>query len=580
MRTIAPVLSFLLFALWLASPAGADGDVRLPDVTVVASPGYPEGLHAFLPERQAPKPLAWPLPEGPLLVLGLPDEDPTAFALATMWGILPPDGDLHGGYVRVAWHDGHRPLAVILGADAAALYAARFELETTTTPTGGPPSTDFTKPPAPGVLQVEGRWHHTRPHYRVRAVLPIAEMTEGLLETLVAGRANQAWIYPTEETAPQVTDLLPKLRRYGIEPVLVVPMVGPDALAPERAARRDADGVRRFILYPWNVPVAAARVSAVGEALRATGPVDEIIVIGEDLSIAGTSRVTDSAGARAACRTRAGPPTYFLEDWAWRSRTPVPSRPRGRPLAFGRRLAGIVAWDGPGLEAILQDAWDGPTDAPDAWEAHLLPLLPSGATNGRAFLREARTRLAKAAKATYGAVPWMAPLADLLTRRLAHVPEDAILVPRVPARITPDGILDEAAWRWAARFSVTRADGTPLEMLAVADGKRLAVAFRAPSDLAEATFWIGPPASDASGLYSAFGGRVEGSESKHGVFRRTQAGVLRRTATGVVWEGVLDHFDLEGDAHPTRVFGLRAYVKDARNGELLTQQLATLVLVP
>jgi hypothetical protein len=130
----------------------------------------------------------------------------------------------------------------------------------------------------------------------------------------------------------------------------------------------------------------------------------------------------------------------------------------------------------------------------------------------------------------------------------------------------------EPAWRWAARFDVEREDGAPLEMLVVADGKRLAVAFRAPPGLEEALFELVHPGYEPHHFVLGFGGRVGTRGTGHGVYRRT--------ADGITWEGVLDHFDLDGEAHPTRAFDLRARLRDRERGALRTQHLATFVLVP
>ena len=92
-------------------------------------------------------------------------------------------------------------------------------------------------------------------------------------------------------------------------------------------------------------------------------------------------------------------------------------------------------------------------------------------------------------------------------------------------------------------------------MLAVADGHRLALAVRARPELGRPAIEIGGTGPGAPSH------RVTG---------------WRGGAEGRAWECVLDHFDLEGDAHPARVFVLRT----PRNGEEPARRLATLVLGP
>ena len=103
------------------------GFLDLTNATVLASPGYPAAIRSTLP--RTPKPVTWPLPDGPVLVLGLPGQDDVALAVMEAFGLLEDPEDLRGGYDLWAWDAGGRPIVVLLAADAAAMFAARFEFE-------------------------------------------------------------------------------------------------------------------------------------------------------------------------------------------------------------------------------------------------------------------------------------------------------------------------------------------------------------------------------------------------------------------------------------------------------------------
>src|SRR5262245_59119245 len=118
-----------LLLLLVSAPAAAEDEAPLDlgAARVLASPGMPKALERFLPPGRPVERLVRPLPDGPLLVLGLPRTDPVADALIRE---LDLPGDLRGGWSVCARKDRGRTLVVLLGADPAALYAARFELET------------------------------------------------------------------------------------------------------------------------------------------------------------------------------------------------------------------------------------------------------------------------------------------------------------------------------------------------------------------------------------------------------------------------------------------------------------------
>ena len=571
MRCAVLVLGCLLLAPGTWATAGEEtGFVDLGGATVLASPGTPEGLHPFLPGGRAPQRLAWPLPDGPVLVLGLPGSDPAARDLAFFWDLLAPGEDLHGGFLVAAWHDGTRPIGVILADDAAALYAARFALEAAPA-LQGMPMPDFTKPPAEATLRIRRGRRVTRPQFRIRAYHPKAATPESVLAA-IAGRANRFWFHARD--GERAAAELPRLVRHGIAPCVVLAAGSQPPRDLERRLapwfRRD---VRHVVLSPAGFDVQVDDIERHVDHLRATFDLREIAILDPRIRVPATlgtwlpelldwRRLTAD---RIRAATAEGP-VLFLDGWARVARSPIPSRPRGRPPELGRLVEGVVVLSGPGAVGVLEDAWARGAEQRAEWEIVLLPLLPRGDDEPRAFLERTAKQLAALDVPTRRAVDWLDPLLGRVRSSLDELHARAVLVPRAPAPVRLDGALDEPVWGYARTFAFplpADAKSRSGTLLAVSNGRDLHVALRLPEDL--------PP------LRLVLGCSATGPAPGAGIgdAARPDVGAMRRTDTTRTWEGVLGHFELAGDAHPTRVFHLWHQPKEGK-----PQRLGSLVLGP
>lgn len=247
-RAPIPLLITLVFTL-LALPAGARAEdepgeamgapartMLLGAARVLASPGTPGVLHEVLPGRGEPARLTWPLPDDPVVVLGLPHHDEVAQQVADAFQI--DTDDLDGGYRIVAWRDGRRPMVVIMAADASALAAARFEFDAAASMAMAAPdmrSLDFKKPNQEAGVAVERGVRVVRPRYAYRAWAPLAwgdprRMTPELITQAAGAQVNRLWFRVRDLPAgfgrrnPKTDDLLARTRRHGIVPVLWLSM--------------------------------------------------------------------------------------------------------------------------------------------------------------------------------------------------------------------------------------------------------------------------------------------------------------------------------------------------------------------
>jgi len=592
----APRVALLLLALLLAPSAAVAEEgafVDLTGATVVASPGTPAGLFPFLPGGRAPAPLAWPLPDGPLLVLGLPGADEAARQVAFFWDLLDPGEDLHGGYLVAAWHDGTRPIAVILADDAAALYAARFELESA--PARAPASTvDVTRPPEEAGVCVHLGRQVVRPRFRVRALYPQSPGEASILDA-VAGRANRYWI--DTRGGEGNLRLLPLLRRHGIVPVAVVRADGRRAPSIADSLRPwiERGGVRHVVLDPIGSDAALRRDL---EVLRESFDLDEIVLFHEKVRVPGTVATWPAplgmpnweglgkVRAEEVLDARASTPgdLLFVETWAQATWTPVPSRPRGRPEEVARLFDGVVVMGGllrTGDVEVLEDAWSREAGGREEWEDVLLPVLPRRPLDPIAFLKESASRIEEADRESRHAVPWLQRVSRgaLGAARGLEAARHALLVPRVPQTIRADGSLDEPAWAHAAvlRFRlVGEPVGPEVTLLAFADGRQLHIAVRGPPDLEGVHLGIAATSPVGTGVRGvAFGGPdVAHAEGASGV-QHDGRWAWRRGVDAFTWEGSLDHFELWGDAHPLRTFEVWEHM-----GQQESRFVAPLVLGP
>lgn len=203
---------------------------------VLASPGAPSALDAFLPGGKRPERLRWPLPDRPVVVLGLPREDDVAQQVADAFQI--DTDDLGGGYRIAAWRDERRPMVIIMAADAAALAAARFEFDTSAAMEMAAPdmrSLDFKKPNQEAGVAVTTGTRLVQPRFAYRAWAPLAwddprRITRETVTRAAGARVNRLWFRMRDLPAgsgmpdPKTQALLARCKRHGIVPVLWLPM--------------------------------------------------------------------------------------------------------------------------------------------------------------------------------------------------------------------------------------------------------------------------------------------------------------------------------------------------------------------
>ncbi len=332
MRRFAFLLAIALVVGAGPTPGAAEEEkpvyLDLTGARVLASPGWPAALEGFLPPGRAVEPLVLPVvPQGPTLVLGLWDSDPAARELARLLGVVAGRG-LRGGYLVDVRLSQRHPLVVILGQDAAALAAARFELETfmPEARAGAARSLDMTKPDEQGGVRIrlENPAPHlrlVRPRYRIRALGGIEE--QGSPFDAASAHANRLWLESGRPPMVGRPGSFARLNEHGVEPVAwaEVPstylgpglpqlgfqrtsvlrasgVAGSTLAAPQRLVARaegaldgllawQAKGVRHFALHltPYEPPeqhlqrqVDAAIVRRAVQALR-PGGLKELLVI-------------------------------------------------------------------------------------------------------------------------------------------------------------------------------------------------------------------------------------------------------------------------------------------------------------
>lgn len=574
--------------------------VDLSGARVLASPGWPAALEGFLPARRAPgggvETLAVPLPPGPLLVLGLAS-DPVARALGETLLGLDPDTPLLGGYVAQAWRAGGRSLALVLAADAAALAAARFELETFTPAEleGAPRSVDVTQPDEQaGVRMAAGR-RSVHPRLAWRGATGLGPEETAL--DLAAAHANRVWI-----DGPLRSSSRGRFAEHGVLPVVALAAHGDQRLSLPRLDDLDSPPL------PWDEAVALARAwqragvrcfaleraageppseawrrgqvaRALADALR-PGGLDELLVLESE---AGGDRPDLRAipeallgwrGPRAEALTipraeaertarEAGVPVVLVEDWA-RAQSGEPPRlpvlPRGRAADLGDVLEGVLVLAGPGSAEILASAWLPPADdAPSAELAELLGACALHAPEAAAFLTQSAELLEAALAGRLGVRGALARLPQLLRAEAERLPPLAqvLRARHVPEPVQVDGRLDDRAWAFAlpARLG-------PVDVLALSDGRRLVLGLRLPDDAAVASVRIDLVAP--SGLVRSASWpdprTAVGADPPERLAAEVRQG--RRGAAREL-EVALEHYDLGGAAYPTRSFALDVIVRTA-----------------
>lgn len=545
---------------------------------VLASPGWPRALAGFLPPGRPVEPLALPLPPGPLLVLGVLDDDPWARELARLSPRLVPREGLRGGWVLEARLVQGVPRVVLLAGDGAALMAARFELETYTPEAraGAPRSLDMTRPDEEGSVRVALGVRRQRPVLPLRALVA-AQAGPAVLEA-ASLHANRLWL-PAGEDAPGMARLA---LQYGVDPVARLalhppPLHGAQALPGwarelERLVaevqRWQARGVHHVALeLAADVPgEEAARAAWEGWLLRQlaqrtqAGGLAELLVVlpsGRDPAVgphlarvprallgwrapaAGELTALDLRRVRATARV----PVVLVDGWMQPTQA-LPSLPRGREALAAAGLAGVVVLPGPGADELLAQAWSPEAAersveaARAAWHEALGPRAALGPapTPGAlaAWLRAAAARVEPGLEGS-AAVPGFLRAQATQARRDAEALEAApavLAVPRGTLGLDPAATLDVEGVRLAA----------------ACDGERLALRLQGTAAAlpdGRAPLWVQGrlhllrPATDAPGFTArlllardALGGDPHAGRVLHLVLRADASG--RRTRVALV----------------------------------------------
>ena len=508
----------LLLVLPLAAARADDDATRSPllvldGATVLASPGAPKALEAFLPGAKAPGRLAWPLPA-----------DELARRLCDVFH-LDVD-DLGGGYRIWAWHATTRPLVFVMGADPAALQAARFEFDMDAPAemlAPGMRSLDFKRPNQEAVAVIHAGTRDVRPRYRTRAWAPGDTVRRADAITAGGAMVGRVWLEGAREPDGSTAALLGALRAQGVTPVVAATIEGAlddadagtrgHALAHTLRAWQAQHGVQHFALRFEAAPAAvrsegvrapaheAAIARTVADALRPGGLAELVVVprcfsdrLAQDVApppdLRGIPEAVvawsgPSEHATRITRTQAerrvgeaGVPVVLLETWmdpAWAGagRSRIPTLPRGRDADLPEVLDGIVVPGRRDTSPLLESAWQ-PLDEHRLGLGLLQPLVPSDGADPAAFAAALARTLRAADEENAGLVPWMTPLADALLAQ----PADAS-VPVVPQRVTADGRIDERPWGFARKL-VGSTQGA--EVFVLSDGDALRFAVRIPND--------------------------------------------------------------------------------------------------
>ena len=134
-----------------------------------------------LPEGRIDGRITWPLPDGDLLVLGIPCEDVAAHHFGTAFGLREVGECLFGGYVVARWREGGRWIACVLAHDAVSL---RRGLDLLLSEQGAVRPTNF------------------RPRFRIRALgVPKGSRPDrSLVDLAVTSGANRVLLHPETAT--------------------------------------------------------------------------------------------------------------------------------------------------------------------------------------------------------------------------------------------------------------------------------------------------------------------------------------------------------------------------------------------
>ncbi|MDJ0521120.1 MAG: hypothetical protein QNJ90_03495 [Planctomycetota bacterium] len=601
----------LLIVALLLVPAAftqAEDEVAMAEALVVnraavlGSPGVPKALDAFLPGGKRPQPLAWPLPKGSVVVLGLPHHDPLARRLCDVFQ-LDVD-DLGGGYAIWAWRDGRDAKVFVMGADPAALQAARFEFEASAPAKMIAPdmrSLDFKRPNEEAFTVVRAGTRRVRPHHAIRAWAPGDFVRDEDATTAGGARANRVWIETRQEPHRGWRATVAALRTQGVTPVLALrtpwPLSAKDADVFARADALTASawqrelGVQHVALVFERNTAARERAIArrITEALR-PGGLEELIVVPSAYSdrlaralgpppdlrdipealiawSGPSEHATTVTREQAERRVReAGVPVVLLETWAapsqrGKDKARIPSLPRGRDADLPDVLAGVVVV-GRNTAPILESAWE-PLEAHRFGTQLLQPLVPTtGTEDPEAFAADLMRRLRAADKENLGLVPWMAPMADALRDGVWNRGgrPSAAGIPIVPSSGSVDGRLDDRAWGFAR--GLVRYD-RGVDVLTYSDGHALHVGIRIDRDVVGTVPYVLQLSLEAPGRSQRWHVRATPEGVTLDASGRPGAPALEpghvRTARHVskthhTIEVVFDRFALGGEPHAGRLF--------------------------
>ncbi|MGE0192521.1 MAG: hypothetical protein AB7T63_10835 [Planctomycetota bacterium] len=571
------LLVALVVVLSPQAPVRADGEMALSpwlDLTgahVLASPDVPTALVDHLPEGRTPAALTWPLPaDGPLLVLALPTRDDVAADVVEALGVWRPTDDLRGGYRIAAWQDGERAVAVVVADDAAALLAARFELQVVadrerldpmmrTVELGMPAESGSTRVRTGrrDVLPVRAwrAWRGDvstfagprpprstlrRMHLRLagahvnRVVAPTAAVPDTVRALEGSGVAVVVRVDVSPATLDRVTaEVMALARDHGIGEALV------DArhFAGDPAPLLDALGAWPLEHVVVALPDAASRLRVLQAGLAARLPGAMLLV---------PARGVDPLEEEVLARARRSHVDIVLDEvWpapSWASERlvplPPPGLPRDRTDARGILVTGAFVAAVP----LLETAWDG-APPPDPDEVLAQPLGAGSRLRDNALVRLGNIL---ASYPVPGGAPWRSGLRSALARCNGV---RTVLVPIVPLSPTVDGQLGEPAWAHAVAWP--GADDTWV----LSDGRRLFVAVRSAPEAGPRTL-----ALDDASLRIAIDAAAKHVSIKSPTRSMLVGLGLDLPAAEVAWRGstleiALDRFDLGVDAQRGQVFG-------------------------
>lgn len=516
-----PILLLVLFAL--APWSRAEEETR--SLRVLASPALPTGLLERVPGREVHGRIRWPLPEGDLLVLGVPCQNVEAHHFGTAFAIREVGECLFGGYAIARWKEGDRWISTVLAHDFVAL---RRGLKALLAHEGPLPTKNI------------------RPRFQIRALAAADEEKPGnaLVELALRSGANRVLFHPgTAQRWPgPMRKTVQRLLAQGIQPGWRTPTPALFADLP------DVNPVMEI----W----------AEGAGPKAVGPARGAVWTRE------SSHPVTLAEARAA-RHRFGK-RILLDERPHQPKTGehrgrIPSLPRGRDPGLGAPLEGVLVAPGPNGELLLEAAWRTTPELEDPWRYHLLPYLPRRWDSPADLLAKSARNLGRIADAPR----WISDLAlrlEVDAHNAGIEKEPFLEVPHVPQAPEVDGRLDDPAWGFASTLDLE--DGAKL--FALTDGHGLHLGIRAPKATLHYRVTIHDPVAGRTTLTVAGRGAIT-HESERGTTHAARRGDNEWTAEMRVGADALG-----GDACPTRLIDMD--VRHVSSGRVIWKGM--LLLVP